>query len=157
MEDWPHCCRNSRLGVMVTFTMTWVSYGTSQMKQKVQWKDLWREVRNNYNIYSHLKKACGYFVKSLVFALWVSFSFWGSLYLSLPRHTGQRDCDGTLCSILIDRSYVCHTLSLSPCLPEKGVHAKFMFLGKFWTEPTRISKAEESAAERRLVNYKAQH
>lgn len=41
------------------------------------------------------------------------------------------------------------------CLSEKGVQAKFMFLGEFWTEPTKMSKAEESAAEQRLVNYKA--
>lgn len=38
----------------------------------------------------------------------------------------------------------------------RGVQAKFTFLGEFWRELTKMSKAEGSAAEQRLVNYKAQ-
>ncbi len=49
--------------------------------------------------------------------------------------------------------YTEHPCSL--CLSDMGVQAKFTFLGEFWRELTKMSKAEESAAEQRLVNYKA--
>lgn len=105
--------------------------------------------------YSHLKIACGCYAKSLLVPRPASPAGFGLPVLHfLPRHMDQQHRDATPCSILTDRGYACHTLALCVSL-RAGVQAKFMFLGEFWSELTKMSKAEESAAEQRLVNYKA--
>lgn len=102
--------------------------------------------------YINLMIACGYYAKPWIFSLCMAppgLSLWRSFSAHGPITMWQ-------CSIQhINEQKLCLSHPCSLWLSEKRVQAKFMFLGEFWSDLKKMSKTEKSAAEQRLVNYKA--